>query len=103
MARNSTSTSLMKALMALEDQIKTPEDLNTALKYIKPIREKFERLARYTFGPGDTASFMSKYGMIKTGKITQINRKTAYMVVDGVKWKVSLSLLKQPEVKGKVA
>jgi hypothetical protein len=103
MART-VNNNLFTALADLAELVKTPDDLRIVHERVKEMRDRFDRMARYTFHVGDQASFMSKYGMMKTGVITQINRKTAYMKVDGFRWKVSLTLLKQPEtVKGKVA
>ena len=51
-------------------------------------------VAAATFRAGDRAQFSSKYGDTKVGRITKINRTTASITLDdGMRWKVSLSLL----------
>ena len=76
-------------------KIETREELHEVYEYLRTIQAKIVTKEALKFNIGDTVEFDGKYGSVVRGVITKINTKTIKLTsTTGVKWNVSVGLLK---------
>lgn len=79
-----------KLLLSIEDS----STLNQVILTVKMVQKNIQERAKSSFMVGEKVQWDGKYGH-NTGTIEKINRKTIFVISDqGLKWKVSPSLLK---------
>jgi hypothetical protein len=76
----------------------TMEELRLVHEALRRRQDRLSLLAANAFNPGDTVTWMGKFGVQTTGTVTKINQKTVAVTTHGpdpTRWTVSATMLKK--------